>query len=89
MPEDSKLEDEILLNENILSKKSDHKQPTSEGKSELSHDIPDVGTMTPEAQQYILDLQARLASYKKVESALHCMHFIFFFSSRKVKLHYD
>ncbi|MCD9637528.1 hypothetical protein HAX54_020862 [Datura stramonium] len=64
-PEDSKVGDETLLNENILSKKSEHKQPTSEGKSELSPDIPDVGKMTPEAQQYILDLQTRLASYKK------------------------
>lgn len=64
-PEDSKVGDETLLNENISSKKSDHKQPTSEGKSELSPDIPDIGKMTPEAQQYILDLQTRLASYKK------------------------
>ncbi|KAL3350483.1 hypothetical protein AABB24_023105 [Solanum stoloniferum] len=64
-PEDSKVGDETLLNENMSSKKSEHKQPTSEGKSELSPDIPDVGKMTPEAQQYILDLQTHLASYKK------------------------
>lgn len=63
-PEDPKVGDETLLNENMSSKKSEHKQPTSEGKSELS-DIPDVGKMTPQAQQYILDLQSRLASYKK------------------------
>ncbi|KAK4739943.1 hypothetical protein R3W88_003640 [Solanum pinnatisectum] len=64
-PEDSKVGDETLLNENMSSKKSEHKQPTSEGKSVLSPDIPDIGKMTPEAQQYILDLQIRLASYKK------------------------
>ncbi|KAM3291466.1 hypothetical protein P3S67_019755 [Capsicum chacoense] len=64
-PEDSIVGDETLLKENISSKKSEPKQPTSEGKSELSSDIPDVGKMTPEAQQYILDLQSRLASYKK------------------------
>ncbi|XP_055815938.1 uncharacterized protein LOC129885616 [Solanum dulcamara] len=64
-PEDSKVGDETLLNENISSKISEHKQPISEGKNELSLDIPDVGKMTPEAQQYILDLQTRLASYKK------------------------
>ncbi|KAJ8572410.1 hypothetical protein K7X08_008921 [Anisodus acutangulus] len=69
-PEDPKVGDETLLNENISSKKSEHDRPTSEGKSELSPDIPDVGKMTPEAQQYILDLQTRLASYKKVELAL-------------------
>ncbi|XP_059313939.1 uncharacterized protein LOC132064831 [Lycium ferocissimum] len=64
-PLDSRVGDETLLNENISSKKSEHKQPSSEGKTELSPDIPDVGKMTPEAQQYILDLQTRLGSYKK------------------------
>ncbi|XP_016472244.1 uncharacterized protein LOC107794278 [Nicotiana tabacum] len=62
---DSKVGDETLLNENVSSQNSKHNRPTSEGKSELSPDIPDVGKMIPEAQQYILDLQTRLASYKK------------------------
>lgn len=82
-PEDSIVGDATLLNENISSKKSEHKQPISEGKNELSLDIPDVGKMTPEAQQYILDLQTRLASYKKElrevkrkSAALHMQQFV-------------
>ncbi|KAK4378482.1 hypothetical protein RND71_000344 [Anisodus tanguticus] len=61
-PEDPKVGDETLLNENISSKKSEHDRPTSEGKSELSPDIPDVGKMTPEAQQELREVKRKSAA---------------------------
>jgi len=66
--EDSKLEVQgMLLDNNIISKSSRQDElPTFEEISDKISDIPGLGELTPEAQQYIIKLQSRLASAKKV-----------------------
>ncbi|KAM7482447.1 hypothetical protein LguiB_007030 [Lonicera macranthoides] len=65
--EDSKLEVQgMLLDNNIISKSSRQDElPTYEEISDKISDIPGLGELTPEAQQYIIKLQSHLASAKK------------------------
>lgn len=55
------IEDSKLIHNNITT--NTHK---SEETSENPSEFPDFGEMTPEVQQYILKLQSRLFSVKKV-----------------------
>ncbi|XP_022896857.1 uncharacterized protein LOC111410645 isoform X2 [Olea europaea var. sylvestris] len=66
--EDSKLEGEgLLINEDGVSKifRQDN-LPLSETTSEITSKIPDLGEMSLEAREYMLRLQSRLSSVRKV-----------------------
>lgn len=74
--EDTKLEAEgLLLNDDEVSKffRQDN-LPLSETNGEVTSQIPDLGEISLEAREYILRLQSRLSSVRKVYFAF--MYFI-------------
>lgn len=66
--EDSKLEDQVILldNNEIIKIFRQDEFPKSENTNENTSDIPGLGEMSPKAQEFILKLQSRLSSVKKV-----------------------
>lgn len=71
--EDSKSEAlRTLLHNNIITNipSGQDELHRYEKVGENASKIPDLGQMTPEVQQYILKLQSRLFSVKKVKTAL-------------------
>lgn len=67
--EDSKSEVlRMLMHNNIITDRPpcQDELPKSEKPNANASEIPDLGQMTPELQQYILKLQSRLFSVKKV-----------------------
>ncbi|KAM0012806.1 hypothetical protein Hdeb2414_s0047g00747761 [Helianthus debilis subsp. tardiflorus] len=79
--EDSK--SPVLLNNDILINTPAGQEDVLHKSTENTYQIPDLGQMTPEVQQYILELQSRLSSVKKElhevkrkNAALHMQQFV-------------
>ncbi|KAI3803741.1 hypothetical protein L1987_31903 [Smallanthus sonchifolius] len=79
--EDSK--SQVLLNNDIIISTPPGQDDELDKSSENAYEIPDLGQMTPEVQQYILKLQSRLFSVKKElhevkrkNAALHMQQFV-------------
>lgn len=68
--EDCKQEAERkLLNDYEIDRTSRHdKLPVAEKMTETTSLLPDFGEMNPETMQYILNLQSRLSSVKRVSN---------------------
>ncbi|KAK1417545.1 hypothetical protein QVD17_26674 [Tagetes erecta] len=74
---------QVLLNNDIVINTPPGQDDEMHKSSENAYEIPDLGQMTPEVQQYILKLQSRLFSVKKElhevkrkNAALHMQQFV-------------